>query len=43
MSEGRVTVKQSEQLPVGTYYYALKYIDDKGVGHEKAGYLYINR
>ena len=43
MSEGRVTVNQSEQLPVGTYYYVLKYIDDKGVGHEKAGYLYINR
>ena len=43
MSEGRVTVNQSEQLPTGTYYYVLKYIDGKGVGHEKAGYLYINR
>jgi hypothetical protein len=43
VSEGRVTVKQSEELPKGTYYYVLRYTDSESVGHEKAGYLYINR
>ena len=42
VSEGRVTVKQSSELPVGTYWYVLKYkvgAQDK----QKAGYLYLNR
>jgi hypothetical protein len=43
ISEGRVTVKQSEELPEGTYYYILKYKDSAGNNFEKAGYLYINR
>ncbi|RKS12915.1 gliding motility-associated C-terminal domain-containing protein [Flavobacterium sp. 120] len=43
ISEGRVTVKQSEELPEGTYYYILKYKDSAANSHEKAGYLYINR
>ena len=43
MSDGRVTVNQFELLPTGTYYYVLKYIDNKAVGREKAGYLYLNR
>jgi gliding motility-associated-like protein len=43
ISEGRVTVNQSEELPTGTYYYILKYNDSASVGHEKAGYLYINK
>lgn len=43
VSEGRVTVNQSEELPVGTYYYIFKYKDNESNGHEKAGYLYINR
>ncbi|MFN7100423.1 MAG: gliding motility-associated C-terminal domain-containing protein, partial [Flavobacterium sp.] len=43
VSEGRVTVKQSEELPEGTYYYILKYKDSVGNNFEKAGYLYINR
>lgn len=37
-SEGRVTVKQDEKLPTGTYYYILKI---KG-GKDRAGYLYVN-
>ena len=43
VSEGRVTVNQSEELPEGTYYYILRYEDSASTGHEKAGYLYINR
>ncbi|MGB1210223.1 MAG: gliding motility-associated C-terminal domain-containing protein, partial [Lacinutrix venerupis] len=41
-SEGRVTIKQKEQLPVGTYYYIINY--NNGVEEKsKAGYLYIQR
>jgi uncharacterized repeat protein (TIGR01451 family)/gliding motility-associated-like protein len=44
ISEGRVTVKQSEELPVGTYFYILKYKKDANTNaYEKAGYLYLNR
>jgi gliding motility-associated-like protein len=43
VSEGRVTVNQSEELPEGTYYYVFKYKDGNAIGHQKAGYLYINR
>ncbi len=42
-SEGRVTVKQSEELPAGTYFYIFKYKDTDSNAHEKAGYLYLNR
>ncbi|WP_415583313.1 gliding motility-associated C-terminal domain-containing protein, partial [Flavobacterium frigoris] len=43
VSEGRVTVAQSQELPTGTYFYILKYSDlDKKV-IEQSGYLYINR
>lgn len=38
ISEGRVTVAEDEQLPVGTYYYVLKIDGQK----DRAGYLYIN-
>ncbi|MBP8792882.1 MAG: gliding motility-associated C-terminal domain-containing protein, partial [Lutibacter sp.] len=43
ISEGRFTVKESEELPDGVYFYILKYKDVKGDAHQKAGYLYINR
>ena len=43
VSEGRVTVNQSEELPEGTYYYVFKYKDSNANVHQKAGYLYINR
>ncbi|WP_199885809.1 T9SS type B sorting domain-containing protein, partial [Flavobacterium bizetiae] len=42
-SEGRTTVKQSEGLPVGTYFYILKYKDSDSNPHELSGYLYINK
>ncbi|WP_123947462.1 T9SS type B sorting domain-containing protein [Flavobacterium reichenbachii] len=42
-SEGRTTVKQSDGLPVGTYYYILKYRDSDSNSHELTGYLYINK
>ncbi|MCC9063152.1 Ig-like domain-containing protein [Flavobacterium sp. F-30] len=42
-SEGRTTVKKSEGLPVGTYFYILKYKDNDSNPHELSGYLYINK
>jgi gliding motility-associated-like protein/uncharacterized repeat protein (TIGR01451 family) len=42
-SRGRTTIKQSESLPDGTYYYVLKYVDFSGNGVQKAGYLYLSR
>ena len=42
-SEGRVTISQSSELPVGTYFYVLKYRNNSGVSRERSGYLYINR
>lgn len=43
VSEGRSTVSASSELPVGTYFYALKYVDALGATQERSGYLYINR
>jgi gliding motility-associated-like protein len=43
ISEGRVTIKQSEELPTGTYFYIFKYKDTDSKGYEKSGYLYLNR
>ncbi|MCC9065368.1 DUF7507 domain-containing protein [Flavobacterium piscisymbiosum] len=43
MSEGRTTVKQSDGLPVGTYYYILKYKDSDSNAHQEAGYLYLSK
>jgi uncharacterized repeat protein (TIGR01451 family) len=43
ISEGRSTIRESEKLPEGTYYWILKYKDGNGANREKAGYLYINR
>ena len=42
-SKGRTTIRQSEALPDGTYYYVLKYLDFNGNGVQKAGYLYLTR
>ncbi len=43
ISSGRTTVKESDELPVGTYYYVLEYENGIGVEKSKAGYIYINR
>jgi len=46
-SEGRTTIKQSEGLPTGTYFYVLNYssVDDNGQiqTNSKDGYLYLTR
>lgn len=42
-SEGRTTIKQSEGLPTGTYFYILQYKKQNGSTAKKDGYLYINR
>jgi len=43
ISEGRETISKGEQLPDGTYFYLLQYIDRNGQAHEKQGYLYLTR
>ncbi|WPR72693.1 gliding motility-associated C-terminal domain-containing protein [Flavobacterium sp. NG2] len=43
VSEGRTTVSASTELPEGTYFYALKYVNSNGETKERSGYLYINR
>lgn len=43
ISEGKITINQSEGLPVGTYWYVLKYKNTNGVWKQKIGYLYINK
>ena len=42
-SDGRVTIKQSEALPSGTYYYVLKYKELNGNISSKTGYLYLTQ
>ena len=41
ISEGRLTINESEQLPTGTYYYIINYTDDKGNTLDKVGYVYL--
>ncbi len=42
VSNGRVTISTDSKLPVGTYFYIIKY-NNNGDNLNKAGYLYINR
>ncbi|AFL80253.1 hypothetical protein Aeqsu_0746 [Aequorivita sublithincola DSM 14238] len=43
-STGRLTIKDSEQLPSGTYYYILDYLYGEGTNerHKQAGFLYLS-
>jgi CshA-type fibril repeat protein len=43
ISEGRATISASSELPEGTYFYVLKYVNSSGVSKERSGYLYLNR
>jgi gliding motility-associated-like protein len=43
VSEGRSTIKQSAELPTGTYFYILKYRNSEGNYTTKTGYLYLSR
>jgi gliding motility-associated-like protein len=43
VSEGRSTIKQSSELPTGTYFYILKYKNIEGDYSTKNGYLYLSR
>ncbi|WP_193844447.1 Ig-like domain-containing protein [Flavobacterium hungaricum] len=42
-SEGRTTVKESNGLPEGTYYYILRYKDNQSKPRQEAGYLYLTK
>jgi gliding motility-associated-like protein len=41
-SDGRITIRKSEKLPSGTYFYILNYTDSDGRTTKRQGYLYIN-
>jgi gliding motility-associated-like protein/uncharacterized repeat protein (TIGR01451 family) len=42
-SEGRVTIKDSNGLPEGTYYYIVRYKDKQSNLKQEAGYLYLTK
>jgi gliding motility-associated-like protein len=43
ISEGRTTLRQLEELPIGTYFYTLRYVNSQGVQKSRSGYLYLNK
>ncbi|MEP2058824.1 MAG: gliding motility-associated C-terminal domain-containing protein [Maribacter litoralis] len=42
ISNGRATIQKNDELPVGVYFYIIKYMDE-AEAKNKSGYLYINR
>jgi gliding motility-associated-like protein len=42
-SEGRATIKNSDKLPEGSYYYVVKYKDGQSSPHQEVGYLYLSK
>ena len=42
-SNGRVTIDADQNLPVGTYFYIIDYVNDNGENIQLAGYLYLNK
>ena len=43
ISEGRSTMRKLEELPIGTYFYTIRYVNSQGVQKERSGYLYLNK
>ena len=43
ISEGRTTVKKSDELPTGTYFYLIQWTTTDGQTVTKDGYLYLTR
>ena len=43
ISEGRKTISQTAELPKGTYFYLLRYVNKQGAEKERSGYLYITK
>ncbi len=43
LSEGRATVNRDSELPVGTYWYIIKYKNAQGNWKQRVGYLYLNK
>jgi gliding motility-associated-like protein len=43
ISEGRATVNQDSELPVGTYWYIIKYKNAQDDWKQRVGYLYLNK
>ena len=43
VSNGRATLTQGEKLPVGVYFYTIRYLNESNKQVSKSGYLYINR
>ncbi|WP_300980420.1 Ig-like domain-containing protein [Nonlabens sp.] len=43
VSQGRATINTSAELPVGTYWYILRYKNTNDIWKERVGYLYLTR
>jgi gliding motility-associated-like protein len=43
VSEGRITINKNEELPIGNYFYIIRYVNNSGVPKERSGYLYLNK
>jgi gliding motility-associated-like protein len=43
LSNGRRTIDRDAMLPVGTYYYAIEYVNDENKTIQLGGYIYITR
>ena len=43
ISEGHRTISQSAELPKGTYYYVLRYVNKQGIEKQRTGYLFITK
>ncbi|QLG46322.1 T9SS type B sorting domain-containing protein [Costertonia aggregata] len=42
ISNGRATIQQNDELPVGVYFYIVQYVNN-GESKSRSGYLYVNR
>jgi large repetitive protein len=43
ISEGRAIINANKELPTGTYYYILNFVNENPGKTSYAGYLYINK
>ncbi len=43
ISDGRTTINRNEELPIGTYFYVIRYVNLEGVEKQRSGYLFINK
>ena len=42
-SDGRCTMKKGVELPIGAYFYQVRYTNNQGIEKSRTGYLFINK